>query len=56
MWAGMVELALPFLTAGTGLTGQKMAGKQATGRLPCFWCRGDESRLPLSCLCVSLCE
>jgi hypothetical protein len=53
MRAGVVELALPFPAAGTGLTGQKMAGWQAIGRLPCFRCRGGESRLPLSCLCVS---
>jgi hypothetical protein len=36
----MVELALPFPAAGTGLTGQKMAGRQATDRLPYFRCRG----------------
>jgi hypothetical protein len=52
MWVGMAVLALPFPATGTGLTGQKMAGRQATGRLPCFRRQGDEGWFPRS---LSLC-
>jgi hypothetical protein len=34
----MVVPTLPFPVTGADITGQKMADRQATGRLPCFRC------------------
>jgi hypothetical protein len=50
----MVVLVLPFPATGTGLTSQRMADRQATGRLPCFRWWGMKAGFPS--LCLSLCE
>jgi hypothetical protein len=50
MWAGTAVPALPFPAVDTGLTGQKMAGRQAAAAVLCF----SEKKKTVSPLCVSL--
>jgi hypothetical protein len=53
MWAGTAVLVLPFPAAGTDLTGQKMASRQATVASSVFRRPEEEDRHPSS---LSLCE